>query len=135
MVREIRQRIVPQLEELGLVPQEPDPAAEHNLELEFGHEGRKAVLEAREIRFRGERLLRGTGKGGRERKPLQLSGKPGAGQRQPAVLTTHPKLPAARVAGLLRSRWTQENYFKYMRAELGLDTLPEHALKEVDGNA
>ncbi len=35
------------------------------------------------------------------------------------------------MAGLLRSRWTQENFFKYMRSEFGLDTLAEHALAEV----
>ena len=36
---------------------------------------------------------------------------------------------------LLRSRWTQENFFKYLRAEFGLDTLPEHALVEVEADA
>ena len=51
------------------------------------------------------------------------------------MLTTHPGLPAAQAAGLLRSRWTQENFFKYMRAEFGLDTLSEHALVAVDPDA
>ena len=35
------------------------------------------------------------------------------------------------MAGLLRSRWTQENFFKYLREEFGLDTLAEHALEDV----
>ena len=48
MVREIWQRIVPQLEELGLVPQEPVPAAEPLLTLVFDREGWKTVLEARD---------------------------------------------------------------------------------------
>ena len=56
------------------------------------------------------------------------------GERQPALVTTHPTLPAERVAGLLRSRWTQENFFKYMHAEFGLDTLPEHALADVEAD-
>ena len=51
---------------------------------------------------------------------------------QPALVTTHPSLAAAQVAGLLRSRWNQENFFKYMRSEFGLDSLPEHALVEVE---
>ncbi|MCY4536026.1 MAG: hypothetical protein OXB91_11735, partial [Bryobacterales bacterium] len=56
-------------------------------------------------------------------------------QRQPALVTTHPSLAAAQVAGLLRSRWTQENFFKYMREEFSLDHLPEHALVEVEADA
>ena len=42
---------------------------------------------------------------------------------------------AEQEAALLRSRWTQENYFKYQRAEFGLDSLPEHALIGVDDDA
>ena len=38
------------------------------------------------------------------------------------------------VAGLLRARWTQENFFKYMRAEFGLDTLADRTLAEVDSD-
>ena len=107
--------------------------AERKLELEFGRS--KTVLEAREIRFQGDRRLRGQGRNGQPRKPLELAGKPRAGQRQPSILTTHPSLPAEQVAGLLRSRWSQENFFKYMREEFGLDTLPGHALEEVDEDA
>ena len=201
MVRAIWQRIVPQLQQLGLLPAAPDPEAEpvltpvfdregwspqlfhelraqgvavvtwikgpqeerwpasefaaatipvrapggpgalegrvarRKLELEFGPATARTVLEAREIRFRADRRLRGQGQHGQPHKPLELSGQPGKGQRQPAVLTTHPRLPAEQVAGLLRSRWTQENYFKCMRAEFGLDSLPEHALEEVEPDA
>ena len=94
-----------------------------------------ADCQAREIRFWIDRRLRGTGKGGQPRKPCELAGQPGPGQRQPALLTTHPSLAAEQAAGLLRSRWTQENYFKYQRTEFGLDTLPEHALVGVDDDA
>ena len=38
-------------------------------------------------------------------------------------------------AGALLSRWTQENYFKYMRSEFALDGLPEHALVAVSADA
>ena len=52
--------------------------------------------------------------------------------RQAALVTTHPQLSMQRVAGALLSRWTQENYFKYMRSEFGLDGLPEHSLVPLD---
>ena len=191
LVREIWQGIVPQLRQLGLLPEGAGAAAEPSLTLVFDREGwspalfrelrkvgiavvswrkgkqaerwpesefaevaiplrtplgeatlegrlaeRKVNLGARcpvrEIRFWGERRLRGTGKGGQPRQPRELAGRPAATQRQPALVTTHPSLAAAQVAGLLRSRWNQENFFKYMRSEFGLDSLPEHALVEVE---
>ena len=52
--------------------------------------------------------------------------------RQPALITTHPHLPMAQVAGALFSRWSQENFFKYMRQEFDLDASPIHALEPVD---
>ncbi len=55
--------------------------------------------------------------------------------RQPALITTHPHLPMARVAGALFSRWSQENFFKYMRQEFNLDASPTHALEPVDPEA
>ena len=58
---------------------------------------------------------------------------PPAGRRQPAIVTTHPTKPAEQVAGLLRSRWSQEASFKWMRQEYALDTLAEHASEEVAG--
>ncbi len=190
MVREIWSGIVPQLRQLGLLPERAAADSEPRLTLVFDREGwspqlfrelrkvgiavvtwRKgaqaqrwpqsefgaaaiplrtplgeavaegrlaeravelgAGCQAREIRFWIERRLRGTGKGGQARQPRQLAGAPSDTQRQPALVTTHPSLAAEQVAGLLRSRWTQENYFKYMRAEFGLDSLCEHALVAV----
>ena len=192
LVAELRDGLLPQLEELGLLPAAQEPSRPR-LTLVFDREGwspalfaqlaergiavitwrkgpqaerwpdsefvparlavhapggeqalegriaeRKAALgnacAAREIRFWIDRRLRRPGKSGQPRKPLELAGQPAAGERQPAILTTHPTLPAERVAGLLRSRWTQENFFKYMRAEFGLDTLAEHALVGVDAD-
>ena len=194
MVREIWAGIVPQLRQLGLLPEQAGADSEPSLTLVFDREGwspqlfrelrkvgiavvswRKgaqaqrwpqsefgaaaiplrtplgeavaegqlaeravelgAGCQAREIRFWIERRLRGTGKGGQARQPRQLAGAPSDTQRQPALVTTHPSLAAEQVAGLLRSRWTQENYFKYMRAEFGLDSLPEHALVDMEDDA
>ena len=91
--------------------------------------------KAREIRFGVDRRVRSTGKGGQPSKPLGLAGKPAQRQRLLSILTTYPGLFAEEVAGLLRSRWTQENFFKHLRAEFGLDTLPEHLVVEVDADA
>ena len=76
-----------------------------------------------------------TGRGGQPRKPLELAGKPAARQRLASMLTTHPGLSGQQGAGLLRSHWTEETFFHYLRAEFGLDTLPEHALEELDADA
>ncbi len=191
MVREIWTGIVPQLRQLGLLPEVGEAASEPRLTLVFDREGwspqlfrelrkvgiavvtwrkgaqaerwpesefRAATIPlrtplgealaegqlaerpvelgagcaAREIRFWIERRLRGTGKGGQPRQARQLAGAASATQRQPALVTTHPSLAAEQVAGLLRSRWTQENFFKYARAEFGLDSLCEHALVAVE---
>ena len=87
---------------------------------------------AREIRFWIDRRLPLEGRSGQPRKPVPRSGPPGPGQRQPSAITTHPGLPPEQIAGLLRSRWTQENFFKYMREEFGLDTLADRTLEDVD---
>ena len=156
MVSEIWNGMVPQLRQLGLLAGAGAP----RLTLIFDREGWSPRLfrapggsarlegqlaerpyalgagcQAREIRFWIDRRVRGTGQRGQPRKPLELAGRPGPEQRQPALLTTHPDLPAEQAAGLLRARWTQENFFQYLRAEFGLDTLPEHALVEVEADA
>ena len=102
-------------------------AAERAVEL--GPHGR-----VREIRFWIDRRLPLAGRHGAPRKPQPRSGEPRPGQRQPSAITTHPSLPLEQVAGLLRSRWTQENFFKYMRQEFGLDTLADRTLEDVDAD-
>ncbi len=52
--------------------------------------------------------------------------------RQAALITTHPDMPTEEVAGAMFSRWSQENFFKYMREEFRLDALPEHAVEPLD---
>ena len=97
---------------------------------------RKATLSTgcpvREIRFWIDRRRPLENRSGQPRKPIRRSGRPGPGQRQPALVTTHPGHSMEQVAGLLRARWTQENFFKYMREEFGLDSLADHTLAEVD---
>ena len=49
--------------------------------------------------------------------------------RQVPLVTTDPHKPMAEAAGALFSRWSQENFFKYMRDEFNLDALPTHELE------
>ena len=55
--------------------------------------------------------------------------------RQVALITTHPTMTMEQVAGAMFSRWSQENFFKYMRDEFNLDALPVHRLEPVDPEA
>ena len=120
-------------------------AAEIPLRTPFGEEiGRGCIAEramsllpskvtVREIRFWINERQPPAGRSGQRRKARSQAGKPPAGRRQPSIVTTHPTMPAEQVAGLLRSRWSQEANFKWMRQEYGLDTLAEHATEEVAG--
>lgn len=49
--------------------------------------------------------------------------------RQVAFITTDPHKPMAEAAGAMFSRWSQENFFKYMRDEFNLDALPTRELE------
>ena len=51
-----------------------------------------------------------------------------ANGRQVPVITTHPQMPLGQVAGAMFSGWSQENFFKYMREQFNLDSLPSHDL-------
>ena len=55
--------------------------------------------------------------------------------RQPALVTNHFGLQAEDVVARLRGRWAQESLFRYLRANFGLDSLPEHRLQEMDPQA
>ena len=71
---------------------------------------------------------------GIETGPGQPSGRNGQTRkaRQPALLTTHPILPTAEMAGLLGSRWAQKTAFKTLCQEFGLDSMPHHAAQEME---
>ena len=51
------------------------------------------------------------------------------------MITTHPQMPLHQVAGAMFSRWSQENFFKYLREQFNLDSLPTHDLDPVDPDA
>ena len=48
--------------------------------------------------------------------------------RQVPFIITDPHRPMAEAAGAMFSRWSPENFFKYMRDEFNLDALPTHDL-------
>ena len=55
--------------------------------------------------------------------------------RQVPLITTHSRMPVEQVAGALFSRWSQENFFKYMREEFNLDALVVRGLEPQDPEA
>lgn len=48
------------------------------------------------------------------------------GGRQISIVSTHPLGDGRRIAALLFARWSQENFFRYMRQHFGLDALVEY---------
>lgn len=55
-----------------------------------------------------------------------------ANEHQTAILTTRTDLPIAIVADRMFERWTQENFFRYMRAHFALDALVTYAVEPAD---
>ena len=58
-----------------------------------------------------------------------------ASGHQAPVITTHPGMSTADIAGAMFSRWSQENFFKYLREQFNLDSLPTHDLEPLDPDA
>jgi hypothetical protein len=56
----------------------------------------------------------------------------GANGHQTAVLTTRTDLPIEGVAYRMFARWTQENFFRYMRHHVALDALATYAVEPAD---
>lgn len=54
------------------------------------------------------------------------------GEHQTAIVTTRQDLPAEVLARRMFDRWRQENFFKYMREEFGLDGLCEYGVEDDD---
>lgn len=57
------------------------------------------------------------------------------GGRQIAIVSTHRAATGQRLAALLYARWSQENYFRYMREHFGLDALVEHGTEPMPDTA
>lgn len=55
-----------------------------------------------------------------------------SGRHQTSVITTNKKLSLAMVAFYMFSRWTQENFFKYMRQDYDFDRMLQYAVEQLD---
>ena len=51
---------------------------------------------------------------------------------QTSVLTTHPGLTISEVALYMFSRWSQENFFRYMRQDYDFDKISQYAVEQID---
>ena len=87
-----------------------------------------AVLDGRRVRYdlaeRSRRVLRGF----RMREVRRRT----ANGHQTAVLTTRTDWPIEVVAYRMFERWTQENFFRYMRHHFALDALVTYAVEPAD---
>lgn len=53
---------------------------------------------------------------------------------QTSVITTNAVLSTVLIAIYMFARWTQENFFRYMRQEYAFDKLLEYGIDEIDGS-
>lgn len=51
---------------------------------------------------------------------------------QTSVLTTHPGLTVSEVALYMFSRWSQENFFRYMRQDYDFDKISQYSVDQID---
>ena len=51
---------------------------------------------------------------------------------QTSVITTNKKMPTALIALYMFSRWSQENFFRYMRQEYDIDRIIQYGVDELD---
>lgn len=55
-----------------------------------------------------------------------------SGEHQTSVITTNKKLSILMVALYMFSRWTQENFFKYLRQDYDFDKIVQYAVEQID---
>lgn len=53
---------------------------------------------------------------------------------QTSIVTTNYKLPILLIAFYMFARWTQENFFKYMRQEYDIDRIIQYGVDQIDPN-
>jgi hypothetical protein len=58
----------------------------------------------------------------------------GSKDHQTSIITTHPTLEQATVASQMFSRWSQENFFKYMIEEFDFDKMINYGIEVLDQN-
>lgn len=58
----------------------------------------------------------------------------GESGHQTSIITTNKEITENFIAGKMFSRWSQENYFKYMIADYDLDRMIEYGVEPIDGD-
>lgn len=66
--------------------------------------------------------------------PLREIRKKNSDNHQTSVLTTHWELSLDLVARYMFARWSQENFFRYMRQEYDLDKIMQYGVDQLDTN-
>lgn len=66
--------------------------------------------------------------------PLREVRKLSTGGHQTSILTTHRKIGITLVAVYMFSRWTQENYFRYMRQDYDFDKMLQYSEEQLNGD-
>lgn len=56
------------------------------------------------------------------------------GSHQTSVLTTHPTLELQTVALYMFARWSQENFFRYMRQDYVFDKISQYTVDKIDAH-
>jgi hypothetical protein len=102
-----------------------------------GEDWRTEEFEPREVTLAsGERVRmqlaeRGTRVGSRPGLWVREVRKLGTGGHQVSIVSTNYSGDAAAQAVALMARWSQENFFKYMRQHFGLDALAQYGTEEI----
>lgn len=87
-----------------------------------------ATVDGREVRYTLAERAVAVLPGFRMREVRRLC----ANGHQTAIVTTRQDLPIAAVAYRMFERWTQENFFRYMRQHFALDALVTYAVEPAD---
>lgn len=53
---------------------------------------------------------------------------------QTSIITTHPAISIEQIAGQMFSRWSQENFFRYMIADYDFDKMVQFGIETIDEN-
>ena len=55
-------------------------------------------------------------------------------EHQTTIITTNKKLSLLLIAYYMFARWTQENFFRYLRQDYDLDKIFQYTIEQIDGN-
>lgn len=58
----------------------------------------------------------------------------GEGGHQTAIITTHPDITLLEVAERMFSRWSQENFFKYLISDYDFDKMIQYGTQTINEN-